>query len=151
MVCSHWTTPRMRLRPRPITRMILMGSTIICRTLHTAPRPSHGCHWLLLAISSVSLHISFSVSLSVSKALLAAMFKKFGYNSTIIHHHTKSSFLCTFLYLPFVTYISISASSGGEGGVLVPPSTYNVILSTLRAELDWLGTRATILLSKISS
>ena len=62
MVCSHWTTPRMI--PRSTT--IIMGSTVICRALHTAPRPCRWCHWLLLIISSVLLYLSFSVSLSVN-------------------------------------------------------------------------------------
>ena len=52
---SHWTTPR------TIPRL-----TVICGALHTALRPFHWCHWLLIAISSVSLHISFLVSRSVN-------------------------------------------------------------------------------------
>ena len=36
MVSSHCTTPRTGTVPR--TRRIIMGFTIICRTLHTAPR-----------------------------------------------------------------------------------------------------------------
>ena len=37
MVSSHCTTPRTRTIPTP--RTIRMGSTVICRTLHTAPTP----------------------------------------------------------------------------------------------------------------
>ena len=36
MVFSHWVTTRTRMIA--ITRMIIMGSTIICRALNTAPR-----------------------------------------------------------------------------------------------------------------
>ena len=46
MVCSHLTTPR----TRPTT--IIMGSTVMCRALHTAPRPyhlSHFSHFISLA------------------------------------------------------------------------------------------------------
>ena len=64
MVRSHWTTLRTIPIPRPTT--IIMGSNVTRRTLHTALRPCHWCHWLLLVISLVSLHISFSVSLSVN-------------------------------------------------------------------------------------
>ena len=39
MVCSHWTT--LRMIPRPRLRTIIKGSSEICRTLHTAPRPHH--------------------------------------------------------------------------------------------------------------
>ena len=63
IVCSHWTTPR--TIPRLTT--IIMSSTVTCRALHTAPRPCYWCHWL--PFSSVSLHISFSVSLSVNGSL----------------------------------------------------------------------------------
>ena len=54
MVCSHWTI----LRTIPKLTTIIMGSTVICRALHTARRPCHWCHWLLLVISSVSLYRS---------------------------------------------------------------------------------------------
>ena len=64
MVCSHFTTQRTIARPR--LTMIIMGSTVICRALHTALRPCHWCHWPMLAISSVLLHLSFLVSLSVN-------------------------------------------------------------------------------------
>ena len=37
MVSSHCTRPRTRTIPTP--RTIRMGSTVICRTLHTAPTP----------------------------------------------------------------------------------------------------------------
>ena len=62
MVYSHWSTPGTIAIPTTI----IMASTLICRVFHTALRPCHWCHWLLLVISSVSLHISLSISLSVN-------------------------------------------------------------------------------------
>ena len=69
MVCSHW--PTLRTIPRSTT--IIMGSTVICRALHTAPRHCHWSHWLLLITLLVSLHISFLVSLSVNIPLRPPM------------------------------------------------------------------------------
>ena len=45
MVCSHPT----RTIPRPRLTMIIMGSTVICRALYTAPRPCYWCYWLLFS------------------------------------------------------------------------------------------------------
>ena len=80
MVCSHWTTPSPTKIPRLTT--IIMGPTVISWALHTAPRPYHWCDWLISAISSVSLHLSFLVSLSVNIPLVRSWTKclLFGFN-----------------------------------------------------------------------
>ena len=59
LVFSHWVRPRQR--------DWLKWHTLNCiKVFTTAPMPYQWCHWLLLAISLVSLHILFLVSLTVN-------------------------------------------------------------------------------------